>query len=99
MAPSLRMRARVVLSMLLKPALMSKNREDPCSRGLCRVFTSLTSVSQMSSVLSPGREPHWFGCIKPFVRAAIRRWAATILSRIFVIVGRTTMILKEEGDW
>jgi len=78
---------------------MPNNREDTYSRGIRRVFTSLTSVSQMSYVLSPGREPHWFGCIKPFTGAAIRMRAATILSRIFVIVRRTTMILKEEGDW
>jgi len=77
---------------------MSKQREDTCRHGLCRVFTSLTRVRQVSYVLSPEEEPYWLGCIRPFERAARRRRAATILSRMFETMQRRTMILTEEGD-
>jgi hypothetical protein len=92
------MRARVGLSTLSKPALMSRKSEETLRRGLCRVLTSLTSVRAASYVLSPGREPHWLGCIKPLERAAERRRVAIILSRIFETVRRRTIILKEAGD-
>lgn len=46
--PSLRMRARMVLSTLSNPVLISKNREKTFSRGLCRVFTLLKRVRHAS---------------------------------------------------
>jgi len=49
-------------------------------------------------VLSPGREPHWFGWSRPFNRATRRRWEAIIVSRIFEKVRIRTIILKEAGD-
>jgi len=96
-APSLRMRARVGLSTLSKPALMSRNREDTFRRGLCRVFTSFMRVRQVSYVLSPEREPLWLGWIRPLDWAARRRPVATILSRIVETIRRRTIILNE-GD-
>jgi len=49
---------RVEALALSKPALMSRNREESCSLGLWRVFTSCMRVRQASEELSPGRKPH-----------------------------------------
>jgi len=92
------MPARVGVSTLSKPALMSKNREDTFRLDLCRVFTSFITVRQESYVLSQLRERHWLGWIRPLEKASRRRRAAIIVSRIFESVRRRTMILNEEGD-
>ena len=55
-------------------------------------------VKQASYVLGPGREPHWLEGIRPLDRAARRRRAVIILSRIFETVRRSTIILKVECD-
>ena len=88
--PSLRIRARALLSPLSNPTLMSKKRDETLRRGLCRVFMSLDRVRTA--------EPHWLGLSKPLAQAARRRRDAIILSRIFEKVLIRTIILQEAGD-
>ena len=50
-----------------------------------------------SEVLSPGREPHWFGWSRPSSLAREVSLTVRMRSRIFEMVLRRTMIRKEAG--
>jgi len=55
-------------------------------------------VRQASEVLSPGREPHWFGWRRPFDLAMADSQSVITRSRIVEIVLRRTMMRSESGE-
>jgi len=89
---------RVEASTLSKPALMSKKRVETSSLGLWSVLISCVSVRQASVELSPGRDPHWFGCRRPLDLAMADRRTVITRSRILEMVFRRTMMRKEAGE-
>jgi len=87
--------ARMVEALTLsKPALMSRKRVETSSLGLWSVLISCVSERQASVELSPGRDPHWFGCRRPLDLAMAASRTVMIRSRIFEMVLRRTMMRK-----
>lgn len=62
---SLSMPVRTPGSTLSKPSLMSRRRVEALSFSLCAVATSWVRAAAVWNELTPGREPHWFGCSRP----------------------------------
>jgi len=89
---------RVEALTLSKPALMSKKRVETSSLGLWSVLISCVSVRQASVELSPGRDPHWFGCRRPLDLAMADSRTVITRSRIFEMVFSRTMMRKEAGE-
>jgi len=89
---------RVEALTLSKPALMSRKRVETSSLGLWSVLISCVSARQASVELSPGRDPHWFGCRRPLDLAMADSTPVMTLSRTFEIVLRRTMMRKEAGE-
>ena len=83
---------------LSKPALMSKKRVETSSLGLWSVLISCKSARQASAELSPGREPHWFGCRRPLDLAMAESRTVITRSRTFEMVLRRTIMRKEAGE-
>jgi len=89
---------RVEALTLSKPALMSRKRVETPSLGLWSVLISCVSARQGSVELSPGRDPHWFGCRRPLDLAMADNRTVITRSRIFEMVFRRTMMRKEVGE-
>ena len=89
---------RVEALTLLKLALMSRNRVETSILVLWSVLISCVSVRQASVELSPGRDPHWFGCRRPLDLAMADSRTVMTRSRIIKMVFRRTMVLKEAGE-
>jgi len=89
---------RVEALPLSKPALMSRKRVETSSLGLWSVLISCVSARQASVELSPGRDPHWFGCRRPLDLAMADNRTVITRSRIFEMVFRRTMMRKEAGE-
>jgi len=89
---------RVEALTLSKPALISRNRVETLSLGLWRVLTSCVSARHASEELSPGRDPHWFGCRRPLDLAMADNLTVITCSRILDLVLRKTMMWKEAGE-
>jgi len=83
---------------LSKPALISRKRVETFNLGLWRVLTSCVGVRQASERLSPGREPHWLWWSRPLHLAIAASLTVIICSRIFEMLLRRTIILKQAGE-
>ena len=89
---------RVEALTLSKPAWISRKRVETSSLGLWSVLISCVSARQASVELSPGRDPHWFGCRRPLDLAMTERRTVMTRSRIFEMVFRRTMMRKDAGE-
>jgi len=89
---------RVEALTLSNPALMSKKRVETSSLGLWSILIWCVSARQASVELSPGRDPHWFGCRRPLDLAMADKRTVITLSRTFEMVFRRTMMRKEAGQ-
>jgi len=72
---------------------------ETSSLGLWRILTSCVSARQASEELSPGRDPHRFGCMRPLDLAIADNLTVITRSRILDMVLRRTMMRKEAGEW
>jgi len=71
---------------------------ETSSLDLWSVLISCVRVRQASVELSPGREPHWFGCRRPLDLAMVDSRTVITRSRIFEMVFRRTMMRKDAGE-
>ena len=78
--------------------LMSRKRVDTFLLSIWGVLIALVRGLQASATDKPARDPHWWGLIRPVIRA-MQVWRPfMIVSRIFEKVWNRTMMWKEEGE-
>ena len=85
-------------STLSKRHLMSRNRDETWRTGRWSVRTVSVRAVQASKEESERREPHWLRWRRPTYLATTERQEAIILSRIFEMVWRRTMIRNDDGE-
>ena len=84
-------------STLSKPPVMSRKSDETLRAGRCSVRTVSVRAVHASKEESEGRVLHWLRWRRPTYLAMAERREATILSRIFEILWRRTMLRNDAG--
>ena len=85
-------------SALSKPPLMSRKSDETLSAGSCIVGTVSIRAVHVSKKESEGRELHWLRWRRPTYLAMAKREEATILSTIFEMVRKRTIMRNDASE-